>query len=170
MKPIRHPLANPCHADYYAAMKLLVLALCLPLIACSQSRGVGNDTGLFGSDNSTAMTPGARAVQIGEGGPTFNACATVGRVVNLSPGGETYLPVRAAPFVEADELVQLSNDARIYVCTRSIDQRWQGVVVPPSDAPDTDCGVLAPVESPRNYTGPCKSGWVSSAFVRLTSG
>lgn len=116
-------------------MKLLVLALCLPLIACSQSRGVGNDTGLFGSDNSTAMTPGARAVQIGEGGPTFNACATVGRVVNLSPGGETYLPVRAAPFVEADELVQLSNDARIYVCTRSIDQRWQGVVVPPPTHP-----------------------------------
>ncbi len=169
MKPIPHPLANPVHGDYYAAMKLLVLALCLPLIACSQSRGVGNDTGLFGTDNGTAMTPGMRPVRVGEGGPTFNACATAGQVVNLSPSGETSLPVRAAPFVEADEVVRLANGARVYICTRTIDQRWQGVVVPPADAPDTDCGVLAPVESPRGYAGPCKSGWVSSAFVRTIS-
>ncbi len=94
----------------------------------------------------------------------------MGQVVNISPSGETYLPVRAAPFAEADEVARLSQGAQIYLCTRSIDQRWQGVVVPPADAPGTDCGVSSPVASSRAYAGPCKSGWISSAFVRLTAG
>ncbi|MGY4397362.1 hypothetical protein ACVWZA_002556 [Sphingomonas sp. UYAg733] len=156
-------------STFLAPRLILSLTLCLSPIACSDSRGVGNNTGLFGTDNGAAMSPGIRAVRIGEGGPAFNACANIGRVVNLSASGETDLAVRAAPFVEADEVTRLTNDRRIYVCTRSIDQRWQGVVVPPADAPDADCGVLAPVGSPRNYAGPCTSGWVSSAFVRLTA-
>jgi len=89
--------------------------------------------------------------------------------VNL-PSDEAYLPVRAAPFAEADELMRLDAGAQLRVCTRSIDQRWMGVVVAPKEAPDTDCGVAAPVASPRAYTGPCKSGWVSSAFIRLIAG
>ena len=145
-------------------MKSLAPAFCLLLAACSQSTGMGNDATL---DETTApMTPGVRAVRIGEGGPGFDACAIVGRVANISPGGETYLPVRAAPFVEADEVRRLPNDTRLFVCTRSIDQRWIGVVVPPAGAQDSDCGVAAPVDSPRGYAGPCTSGWVASAFVR----
>ena len=118
-------------------------------------------------DTVEAMTPGTRPVRIGEGGPGFDACQYVGRVARVLPSGETYLPLRAAPFAEADELARLPNDARLFVCTRSIDQRWQGVVVPPANAPDGDCGVTAPVASARNYAGPCRSGWVASAFVRL---
>lgn len=151
-------------------MRLLLPAFCLLLAACSNSIGLGDD------HNDTAqeaapkpMQPGLRPVRIGEGGPSFNACAYTGRVVNLSSKGETYLPVRSAPFVEADEVLQLSNGARVFACTRSIDQRWQGVIVPPADAPDTDCGVGAPVESPRGYEGPCKSGWVASAFIQLSA-
>lgn len=146
-------------------MKFAYPALCLLLVSCSDSRGLGNDAVV--NDTSEAMTPGTRPVRIGEGGAGFDACAYVGRVTNISPAGETYLPLRAAPFLEADELLRLPNGARLFVCTRSIDQRWQGVVVPPADAPDTDCGVAAPVASARDYAGPCRSGWVASSFVRL---
>ena len=146
-------------------MKLLLPALCLLLVSCSDSKGMGNDAPV--NDKYEPMTPGTRPVRIGEGGPGFNACQYVGRVANISATGETYLPLRAAPFLEADELMRLPNDTRLFVCTRSIDQRWQGVVVPPADTPDADCGVTAPVATARNYTGWCRSGWVSSAFVRL---
>ncbi|MEG3125781.1 hypothetical protein [Sphingomonas sp. GB1N7] len=150
-------------------MKILIPALCLLLAACSQSVGIGNDDDALLNVGGEPMMPGTRPVRIGEGGPAFAACPNVARVVNISAEGETYLPVRAAPFLEASEMLRLPNDARLLVCTRSIDQRWQGVVVPPASAPETDCGVGAPVASPRAYAGPCVSGWVASAFVRAVA-
>ncbi|MEN2785954.1 hypothetical protein ACFOKI_09890 [Sphingomonas qilianensis] len=147
-------------------MKHLLPALSLLLAACSNSTGMGNDFATT-VQQAEPMRPGVRAVRIGEGGPGFQACAYTARVVNF---GKPDLPLRQAPFQEADEVLRLPHDARLFACTRSIDQRWQGVVVPPADAPDTDCGVTAPVASPRDYTGPCKSGWVASAFVRLVAG
>jgi hypothetical protein len=150
-------------------MKILIPLACLLLAACSQSVGMGNDDEALLNTNGEPMVAGTRAVQIGEGGPGFAACATVARVVNISATGETYLPLRAAPFLEAGEVLRLPNDARLLVCTRSIDQRWQGVVVPPANAPETDCGVGTPVASPRAYGGPCISGWVASAFVRAVA-
>ena len=152
-------------------MKPFAPALCLLLLACSNGSGVGNSDALYNADEVTIpLSPGTQPVRIGEGGPSFAACASTGQVVNISPSGETYLPVRAAPFAEANEVTRLAQGAQIYLCTRSIDQRWQGVVVPPADAPTTDCGVSTPVASPRAYAGPCKAGWISSAFVRLTAG
>jgi hypothetical protein len=142
-----------------------LLPLCLLLAACSQSTGMGNEAAI--NDTYEAMTPGTRPVRIGEGGASFAACANVGRVVNVGSNEQPYLALRAAPFQEADELLRLSNAARLLVCTRSIDQKWQGVVVPPADAPDADCGVASPVASARDYAGPCRSGWVASAFVRM---
>ena len=152
-------------------MKSFAPALCLLLLACSDRSGTGNDDALLIANEATVpLSPGTQPVRIGEGGPAFQACSSLGRVVNLSPAGETYLPVRAAPFTEADEQLRLGEGAQIHVCTRSIDQRWLGVVIAPLEAPETDCGVNAPVASPRTYAGPCKSGWVSSAFVRLIAG
>lgn len=150
-------------------MKTPILALFLLLAACAPRTNVGNEDDDLSNVVSEPMKPGMRPVQIGEGGPAFAACATVGRVVNISATGETYLPVRAAPFLEADEVSRLPDNARLLVCTRSIDQRWQGVVVPPVEAPGTDCGVSAPVASRRPYSGPCVSGWVASAFVRAVA-
>jgi len=152
-------------------MKSFASALCLLLLACSDRSGTGGNDNVLLNENETtvALSPGTQPVRIGEGGPAFQACNSLGRVVNL-PSDEAYLPVRAAPFAEADELMRLDAGAQLRVCTRSIDQRWMGVVVAPKEAPDTDCGVAAPVASPRAYTGPCKSGWVSSAFIRLIAG
>ena len=151
-------------------MKLLLPALCLLLAACSNDQGMGNDLAATAAQQGgEPMRPGVRPVRIGEGGPGFQACAYTARVVNVGSTEQPTLPVRQAPFQEADAVLQLPNDARLFACSRSIDQRWQGVVVPPADAPDTDCGVRAPVASARDYDGPCQSGWVASAFVRLTA-
>ena len=147
-------------------MKTSALALVLLLSACSRESMVAdNDASLY-QTNTVALTPGVKAVRIGEGGPAFRACASIGQVVNLSPTGERYLSLRAAPFAEADEVARLDDGGRLFLCTRSLDQRWQGVIVPPADAPDSDCGVAAALAAPRDYDGPCRSGWVLSAFVR----
>lgn len=150
-------------------MKRTATALCLLLAACSGGGGFGNDAGLYDT-NTTAPAPGIQAVQIGEGGSAFQACAGIGEVVNLSPAGEAYLPLRAAPFAEADEVARLGPGTRVFRCTRSLDQRWQGVVMPPVDAPATDCGVGSPIAAPRSYTGPCKSGWALTGFIRPIAG
>lgn len=146
----------------------LALAPLLAVIllgGCSRRGGADDDAALYQA-NAAALTPGVQPVRVGEGGPAFRACASVGEIVNLSPAGETYLPVRAAPFAEADEVTRLNDGARVFLCTRSLDQRWQGVVVPPADSPGADCGVTASFASARAYPGPCKSGWVLSGFVR----
>lgn len=153
-------------------MKVTALALCLPLVlvapGCSRRSPSAEAPVAAAVDNGAAtLSPGKLAVRIGDGGAGFAACGTSARVINLSPAGQAYLPVRAAPFAEADEVARLDNGARLYACTRSMDQQWQGVVIPPADAPDDDCGVSAPVAQERDYAGPCVSGWVASDFVRL---
>lgn len=137
--------------------------------ACTRQPPSGNDADLYQA-NSAVLTPGVQAVRIGEVGPSYPACASSGTVVNVSPAGETYLPLRAAPFAEADEVARIGEGARMFLCSRSLDQRWQGVVVPPADAPATDCGVTASLPAARAYDGPCKSGWVPTSFVRPVAG
>jgi hypothetical protein len=150
----------------------LVLALLMvgaSLTGCSREAAPDDDAALYQS-NAATLTPGVQPVRVGEGGPAFRACAGVGQVVNLSPAGERYLAVRTAPFAEADEVVRLGDGAKMYLCSRSLDQRWQGVVIPPADSPTSDCGVTASLAGPRAYAGPCRSGWVLSGFVQPSAG
>lgn len=160
------------------------LALVLMLAACSDSREVLDElpnSSLADRPNAPAPetrmdTPLARPVIIGEDGPRMDACGTLGQVTRGGAGG---LPLRAAPFGDAKIVAQLAVGQRAFVCTRSIDQKWLGVVLLPEAAPDLapdnaaeapDCGVTAPVERKQAYDGPCVSGWVSSAIVRLIAG
>jgi len=115
----------------------------------------------------------ARPVTIGEDGPRLDACGALGQAVRVGVKG---LPVRAAPFAEARQIGRMEEGGRAYVCTRSHDQKWLGVVVRPSEpqgdnatAP-LDCGLSDPVERKQPYEGPCLSGWVSSASIRLVAG
>jgi len=158
-------------------MRHLALAAALLLPGCAQQSPAGNNaTASAGAVQ--PLSPGTVPVRIGEAGAGLAACGTRGMVVNLSPGGVSYLPLRAAPFAEGQEVARLGNGAPLYLCTRSIDQKWQGVVVPPDPAPadgspadrspGTDCGVSAPVAAPAAYAGPCRSGWVASDFVRIS--
>ena len=150
-------------------MKPASLALAFLLAACSRETNPGNNAEFYQSNTAT-LTPGVQAVRVGEGGAAYPACTSTGVVVNVSPSGESYLPLRAAPFAEADEVARLSQGAPIFLCTRSLDQRWQGVVVPPDAAPGSDCGVTGPRAVAQAYAGPCRSGWVLSAFVKPSAG
>lgn len=128
-------------------------------------------------------SPTARPVVIGEGGTRFAACQGRGRVGGLR-GAE--LPVRDAPFDGAKQVGALTDDTHVFVCSRSLDQQWLGIVVgpspdvqaapegaaapptedvPPATAPAVDCGVTRPVRSKQPYAGPCLSGWVENTFV-----
>lgn len=117
----------------------------------------------------------ARPVTIGEDGPRLDACGTMGQV---SRAGAKGLALRAAPFADARETERLTEGQRVHVCSRSLDQKWLGVVVPTSledaaanaTAAAADCGVTDPVDRKRPYDGPCPSGWVSSASIRLIAG
>jgi len=143
----------------------------LLLVACSPRGGSGDADAIYNAGEQEAqLSPGVQPVRIGEGGTGFAACAGAGVVVNVAPQGETYLSLRAAPFAEASEVARLSNGTALLLCSHSLDQRWQGVVVPPVGGTAASCGVAAPVAAPRGYAGPCRSGWVSSAFVQARAG
>lgn len=157
--------------------------ICFAASACSETTQVSDDLQESQTDiaNPTGRTervgsnPGERPIRIGEGGPRFDACQAVGRVAGLR---SNQLDVHIAPFDSAKSKDGLSEGQLVYICTRSIDQQWFGIVYDNATAsaegddaaPLTDCGVSSPVRSKRNYDGPCKSGWVESTFVKLVAG
>lgn len=150
----------------------LPLSLALALAGCGNPvpvDEVGNRAGAAaGYTEPTAMVTEAVPVRIGEAGASFAACNAAGTTRNLG-AGET-LPVRAAPFESAAASGSVPADSRFFICSRSHDQKWMGVVYDESGTLAQSCGVSTPVTARRPYDGPCKSGWVASAFVKLISG
>jgi hypothetical protein len=160
-------------------MRALLIPILL-LSACSRSNDIYEElpnSSLAGAPRedvpeSRMDAPVARPVTIGEDGPRLDACGAVGQVTRTGPNG---IGLRAAPFADAKELARLSDGRRAWICTRSLDQKWLGVVVQPAaeqgnGAEASDCGVSSPVDRRQSYDGPCQSGWVSSAYVRLIAG
>ncbi len=159
-----------------------VLILFLLLCACSDSSDVLEqlpNSSIAGAPREDMPETSleaklSRPVTIGEDGARLDACGAMGQVVRVGARG---LSVRAAPFAEAQEADRLAEGARVHICTRSLDQKWLGVVVPvqvvdgaDKAAAPIDCGVTEPVERKQPYDGPCPSGWVSSASIRLIAG
>lgn len=147
-----------------------ILLLALALSACGEPV---RDDHFTNRVEPAAIPPGAPvqhkvAVRIGERGPGFNACAWAGTTRGVRPAGA--LPVREAPFESAREAGTIAAGGRFFVCTRSHDQKWLGVVFDESGVLDERCGVTTPITARRPYDGPCRSGWVASAFVRLVAG
>jgi hypothetical protein len=138
-------------------MRKLLLFLCLLAAGCGESvkedelqRSLGNQQA--GADEAD---PGIVAVRIGELGPNFSACALAGTA--RRPGTDA-LDVRAAPYDNAAGTGSVAPNARFFICTRSIDQRWLGIVYNEGGTLDPACGVSRPVPSRRDYPGPCRSG------------
>lgn len=151
---------------------MLLLAACsksddiLEELPDSSRAGAARDV----APGSRADGPTGRPVTIGEDGPRLDACGALGQVTRSGGAG---LALHAAPFADAKELGRLADGRRAYICTRSLDQKWLGVVVPPDVAGGeaaADCGVASPVDRKQPYDGPCASGWVSSTYVRLIGG
>jgi hypothetical protein len=159
----------PRAAPEEAAMKRAFLFLILALAGCGEA--VKDDH--FAAEvqkerDASPIVPGAVAVRIGELGPSFQACGAAGTTRHLASGEQ--LPVRAAPFDASAEAGQLAAGAQFFICTRSHDQRWMGIVYDESGTLSPACGVSSPVPGRRDYEGPCRSGWISSAFVKLIAG
>ncbi|MDI1296836.1 MAG: hypothetical protein PSY12_13305 [bacterium] len=160
-----------------------MLFLLLMLTACSKGTDVMEElpnSSLAGApreerSESRMEAALARPVTIGEDGPRLDACGAMGQAVRVGARG---LIVRAAPFAEAREVARMAEGDRAHVCARTIDQKWLGVIVlpPPVDpaagngAEAVDCGVSEPVDRKQPYHGPCVSGWVASAAIRLIAG
>lgn len=158
----------------------MILTLVLMLAACSKSSDVLEElpnSSLAGAPREEVPETRlesrlVRPVTIGEDGPRLDACGAMGQAVRVGAGGAA---VRAAPFSDAGEVARMAEGSRAWVCTRSLDQKWLGVVLvpdPPADnaAAPVDCGVSGPVDRKQPYDGPCPSGWVSSAAMRLIAG
>lgn len=156
--------------------------------ACSETINVEEDlvdaqdsaANIAGSGERVKINPAERLVRIGLGGPRFDACQAVGRIQGLR-GGE--LDVRIAPFDAAATKDSIKQGQEVWICTRSHDQQWHGIVYDDGVAGSAEgeaagtanrgpgeCGVSSPVRSKRNYDGPCKTGWVESNFVKLVAG
>jgi hypothetical protein len=147
-------------------MRFTIL-LCLCLAACGKGVPVGN-----GADNGSSppdiLTAAPVPVRVGERGPSLAACNAAGTTRRLESSES--LAVRAAPFDNSDQTGAVPAGGRFFVCTSSLDQKWFGIVFSDGFALDDRCGVTDPLPARRSYDGPCKSGWVSSPFVKLIAG
>jgi hypothetical protein len=150
-------------------MRLALLSLCLALAACGEPAAIANRSGETAADASAdTITTEARPVRVGELGPNFAACSAAGTTRNLKAGES--LPVRSAPFENAAESGSVPAAARFFICTRSHDQKWFGIVFDEGGTLAERCRVAEPVVRRRDYDGPCRSGWVQSAFVKVVAG
>jgi hypothetical protein len=150
-------------------MRRALIALCLALAACGEPAVVANRAEETAANASAdTITTTARPVRIGELGPNFAACSAAGTTRNLKAGEA--LPVRSAPFDSAGENGSVPAGARFFICTRSHDQKWFAIVYDEGGTLAERCGVTEPVTGRRDYEGPCRSGWVQSAFVKVVAG
>ncbi|MEA3066144.1 MAG: hypothetical protein QOJ27_2605 [Sphingomonadales bacterium] len=150
-------------------MRYLLLLLGLALASCGGPAPVANRAAEQNdSADADTVTAAARAVRIGELGPNFRACSAAGTTRNLKSGES--LPVLWAPFDDARENGRVPAQARFFICTRSLDQKWFGIVYDEGGTLAERCGVGEPVTRRRDYDGPCRSGWVESAFVKVVAG
>lgn len=107
-------------------------------------------------------------VRVGEQGQGFAACNARGAMRDRP--AQATVPVRGAPFDANQQIDRLPAGAEFFICARTHDQRWFGIVYPREGQQMEACEVAAPRARRSDYEGPCASGWVSSAQVRLISG
>jgi hypothetical protein len=151
-------------------MRAPILLLCLVLSACGQAAKVGERASEENeaAPEASVVTPGTRPVRIGELGPNFQACSAAGTPRGLK--ASEALPVRSAPFEDAAGTGSVPTRAHFFICTRSLDQKWFGIVFDEGGTLAERCGVAEPLARRRDYDGPCRSGWVQSAFVKVIAG
>jgi len=119
------------------------------------------------TEDPSLLNEATAPVRVGELGPNFAACNGRGATRDRAPGGP--VPVRSAPYDSAGEIDRLEPGAQFFICSRSHDQRWFGIVYDRDGEAGVRCGVSGPAAARRDYQGPCAAGWVQSARVRLVS-
>lgn len=158
----------------HAQRGLLLLTIAL-LAGCGERLG-RNETGggsttpplVRAEDDPSLLGNATVPVRVGDLGPGFAACG--GRGATRDRPGAPNVPVRGAPFDANHEIDRLSGDTEFYICARTHDQRWFGIVYPRAGQAIEACGVAGAGTRRADYEGPCGSGWVPSSLVRLISG
>ena len=156
------------------------IAALVALGACSQSaqdEAPSEATGSATPATPAISTPATTAaydgpiplpIRVGGDGPEMDACGTYAEVANLDQAGETYASVRDAPSTETKERDRLDAGQGVEVC--ATENGWSGVVYTKEGDEDQDCGTGSPVPDERNYTGPCRQGWVDSRYLEMIAG
>jgi hypothetical protein len=157
-------------------MGLRFLSACLlPLLfwGCSEPQdrnlSYGSTTPRYerAPEDADLLAGNVTPVRVGELGPNFAACNSLGEVRERAVDGA--IEVRAAPFEPARQTGRLPSGSTFFICSRSLDQRWLGVVYDRAGQASHGCGVSSPIPARREYEGPCESGWVPSTQVRLVA-
>jgi hypothetical protein len=158
-------------------MKAQLALLSLALIAAGCGDRLPRDDAGGGSttppyvraeDDPSLLGNATVPIRVGEQGQGFAACSARGATRDRPAEGT--VPVRAAPFEANHQIDRLAAGTEFFICSRTHDQRWFGIVYPRGAQAVEACGVAAPVARRADYGGPCASGWVASAQVRLVSG
>jgi hypothetical protein len=116
----------------------------------------------------TGRHPESQPVRIGELGANFEACGAAGTTRNLKAGEA--LPVRSRRSTmrrrpAASPQARASSSARAASTRNGSESSSTKAARSPKR-----CGVSEPVTRRRDYDGPCRSGWVQSAFVKVIAG
>jgi hypothetical protein len=141
------------NVTYLAAGRLVRV----PVAECKQRGGTWNGGGpgaYAGKGLPLAVTVG------GDAGAA--ACPLQADVAGLS--GRSTLAVRNGPGTGFERVDRLANGTRVFLCDRSGDAGWVGIVY--ASEPGADCGLSAPITPARAYNGACRSGWVRSNYLR----
>lgn len=153
--------------------QVAILALVALLAACGEQVAEPNAQGsttppYVRAEADEPLAGEVTPVRIGDLGPNFAACNARGATRERARAGA--VPVRAAPYEPAEQIDALEQGAEFFICSRTHDQRWFGIVYDEGRRAAERCGVSAPVPRRRIYRGPCAAGWVPSTLVRLVSG
>ena len=157
-------------AQRTAILVLLLLAAGCGERAARNQDGQGETTPPYvRAENDPSLLPNMfQPVRVGELGPNFAACNARGTSRDRVAAGP--VAVRAAPYEQDEEIDRLAPGSEFFICSRTYDQRWFGIVYDEGGRATERCGVSSPVPSRRTYRGPCAAGWVASASVRFVSG
>jgi hypothetical protein len=99
-----------------------------------------------------ASSPPDRAVQYG-GDPDYDACGSSGLTLVTTIVGKGY---------KFEKI-----EANTHVVSCDSEEGWTGIVW---GSKGQDCGTGSTVKDRKDYTGPCKSGWIKSEFYLMQAG
>jgi hypothetical protein len=105
----------------------------------------------------------------------LDACGSWAEVSGLNPKGDGFLAVRGGPGTDHALRDRLREGDGFFVCGMSSDGTsrngaWMAIVYPRAGQTADACEVSGTVPKAHAYRGPCASGWVNAAWVRILAG